>query len=66
VRLWGKTGGIQSGNGLHYRPVSMILGELVKGKKPGGGVGYFLLPEKNMAVHKAPELKLYVNVKVKG
>jgi hypothetical protein len=20
VRLWGKTGGIQSGNGLHYRP----------------------------------------------
>jgi hypothetical protein len=44
----------------------MIIGKLVEGQKRGGGVGYFLLPEKNMAVHKAPELKLYVNVKVKG
>lgn len=34
--------------------------------QPGGGVGHFLLLEKNMAVHKSPELKLYVNVKVKG
>jgi hypothetical protein len=44
----------------------MIIGKLVEGQKRGGGVGYFLLPGKNMAVHKAPELKLYVNVKVKG
>jgi hypothetical protein len=44
----------------------MIIGELVEGQKPGGGVGYFLLPEKNMIVHKAPELQLYANVKVKG
>jgi hypothetical protein len=46
--------------------LSMIIGKLVEGQKRGGGVGYFLLPEKNMTVHKAPELKLYVNVKVKG
>jgi hypothetical protein len=37
VRLWGKTGGVPSENGLHYRHVRMIFDKLVKGQNQRGG-----------------------------